>query len=41
VKKAIADAFKGKENTRVYYSSEDEVDKDAVINKFVNQLLIM
>jgi len=31
VKTVIADAFKGKENTRAYYPSGDGVDKDAVI----------
>jgi cobalamin biosynthesis protein CobT len=39
VKQAVADALKGKANPRVYYPSENGVDKVAVIDQFVNQLL--
>ncbi len=39
VKKPVADALKRKENPRVYYPSEDGVNKDAFVDQFTNQLL--
>lgn len=38
VKKAVVDALDGKKNPRVYYLSTDGVDKDALIEQFLNQL---
>ena len=39
VKEAIADALNSRKNIRVYYPSENGVDKDVLLDQFVNQLL--